>query len=364
MTLTWDIFTLFLYIGIIILTYFTSFFVLGRSRQSQGFTINVGPLFSLFFIFFIFSALRMVGTDYPTYQEIFQVSNNNLESSIFGIEPGFLFLNRLIRFFTDDSRYFFAIISFLTTLFIFLGILKFKGIMNIPFSILFYSTIFYFQSYSLIRAYLASAILLYGFYFLVTKRYTIFSIIFLITCTIHYSTLLLVPALVGLFLYKRGGLVFYLYLFIFFLIMYNSIDSLVIFNFTERYDNYIENIDKSARVGFAQFFLYTPVLWIIRRAKRNLSISTNLLLIAEVFVWFSLVYGIMGYWIPTIGRVNYLVTFPFIIFIPVYLNYIRFHKYYFWVYSFFIFYITVRLYDYFTTLAYADGINNYITIFN
>lgn len=364
LTFEWDTFTLSLYLLIIILTYFISFFVFTNKNNLYDLKINYIPLFITFFIFFIFASIRKIGTDYSTYQDIFNSANDKSESSLYGIEPGFLLYNKLIRLFTTNSSVYFTITSFITLLFVFISLIRNRVLIHFPFAILVYSTLYYFQSYSLIRAYLASAILLYSFEFLVNKKYIKFCILFLITSSIHYSTFLILLPLLGLFLYRIKIIYFYLYIILLFVFTYQFSNYLIFFNLTDRYSGYLENIDKSGSIGFGQIFENVPILLLLYIAKIQKNIDSYFLDVITVFTWFIFFFGVLGYWIPTISRVNYILTFPFLLFIPMFIksNQNTFKNIF---YKFFVIvYLSIRLYIYFSALAFSDGINEYNTIFN
>jgi hypothetical protein len=78
-----------------------------------------------------------------------------------------------------------------------------------------------------------------------------------------------------------------------------------------------------------------------------------------VFTWSAFLFGLLGYWIPTISRVNYIITYPFLLFIPMFMKLIKGQKKYNVIYISLIAYYTVRLVIYFSALAFADGINKY-----
>jgi len=99
-------------------------------------------------------------------------------------------------------------------------------------------------------------------------------------------------------------------------------------------------------------------------ARRDQIINNWFIDVIIVFTWFCFLFGTLGYWIPTLSRVNYLITFPFILFIPIFLKLTK-NKYKSkLIYSFSFVYFSTRLYIYFSALAFADGINVYYTIFN
>jgi transmembrane protein EpsG len=367
-SLEWDLFTLFFYIIIIFSTYTLSFFVYNTRNfihaTRSSLYINKLPLFIIFFCFFIISALRETGTDYPVYIDIFNSSNNKLEALDFGIEPGFLAINLFVRLFTSSSQIFISIISFITTYLVFISLLRFRENINFPLSILIYSTFYYFQSFSLVRIYLASAIILYSFQYLFTKSYLKYFLFLLFSFSIHYSTILLSIPIFGLFLYRNKPFLFYLFIFILLLVTYKFSNYLIYFNLTNRYSDYLESIDKSGTFGYFQLFIHAPILIFLKIVRKKNILNSWFLDIITVFTWCSFFFGVIGYWIPTISRVNYLITYPFILFLPIAINSFIKSKYFYLFYISCIAYIAIIIFVYFNGLAYSDGITDYTTIFN
>jgi hypothetical protein len=367
-SIEWDLFTLILYIIIICLTYTLSFFVFNKSISISGsdkkIFINRIPLFLIFLIFFIFSAIREIGTDYPVYVDIFNSSNNKLDATSFGIEPGFLAINLFVRLFTSSSEIFISILSLITTYLVFISLLKHKENINFPLAILIYSTFYYFQSFSLVRIYLSSALVLFSFQYLLNKSFIKYFLFLLFSFSIHYSTILLIIPIFGLIFYRIKPILFYLFLLILLLITYKFSNYLIYFNLTNRYTDYLDNIDKNGTFGYFQLFIHVPIFILIKIVRKYNNFNKWFLDIIVVFTWCSFYFGIIGYWIPTISRINYLMTYPFLLFLPIAINILIKSNFFYSIYIFFLAYIVIRTFVYFTGLAYSDGITNYTTIFN
>ena len=141
-------------------------------------------------------------------------------------------------------------------------------------------------------------------------------------------------------------------------------DHLVAFNIFDRYSGYLENVNGNTQFGIGQILFNGPILAFLVVARNDKIISDRFIDVTTVFTWFCLLFGTLGYWIPTVARVNYIITFPFILFLPIFLKSIRDKWKLTLVYSFGIFYLSIRLYIYFSALAFADGIEVYDTIFN
>jgi len=368
LNLEWDIGTLILYIAIIFFTYILGLLSNRKTLSKVGniyeYKLNRIYFTLAFLIFFIFSAIRSVGTDYKVYEDIFLSSNNKSDVSIFGIEPGFVLLNRVIHFFTSSAYVYFIIISFITIYFVFATFKKFHRELNLGIAFLVYSSLYYFQSYSLVRVYLVSSIILYSFSLLLEKKFLKYFFFLIISTTLHFSTVLLIFPLFGIYLYSKKKYLFYGFVFITIFACYKFSSYIILLNISERYTGYLENIDKNVSFGFAQFFIFLPILFFLYISRKQQLLENWTIDIFTVFTWSAFLFGMMGYWIPTIGRINYILTYPFILFLPFFLHALKGKKYYYLYYNFVILYLIIGIYTYFSALAFADGINSYSTIFN
>ena len=165
----WDNNTIILYLFITALSVlFASLAQLSKKERFQNNLLKHKPnLFFLsvsFAILFVFSAFRDVGTDLPVYRNIFETVNNS-DILDFGIEPGFVLINKFLNNIGLSRDAAIAFFSFITLLLIYKAIYRYGYAINWTLSIFALSALFYFQSYNLMRMYLAASIMLYASYY-------------------------------------------------------------------------------------------------------------------------------------------------------------------------------------------------------
>lgn len=149
--------------------------------------------YNLIFLFFIMSILctfRSNSSDifygYDTNEYIKFFNNPSLDGGNF--EIGYKFINFIIRFFTDDYRVLFLIISALTMIFLYKYISYYTD--NKIIALLAYVCIFYFiRDFSQIRASLAYAICAYSSIYIVENKPIKFILYIALSSLIHFSSI-------------------------------------------------------------------------------------------------------------------------------------------------------------------------------
>ena len=143
-----------------------------------------------FFVLWFISAFADCGADRETYGSIF--SNSSISDLLSGWqEPGFILFNMFFRIFGDDPRVIYIAISTVTLFLLYRTWYKLRNEVLIGYGVLAFTTMFYVQSLSLMRIYMASAMLFAGVKFLRQGEYGKYSLVILLTSMIHYSSLLM-----------------------------------------------------------------------------------------------------------------------------------------------------------------------------
>lgn len=332
--------------------------------------INKLLFFSSFLILWFFQAFSDVGTDRPVYKNIFLWSNSETTfyNSAYGfssIEKGYVLLNRIIRLFTSNKTIFFAIVSFVTLFLIFSTIYYFKDRINIGASVLGYASLFYIQSFSLIRIYLASAILFYAIRYLITSKNIKYLICVVIAFFIHTSAIFMFLPFLLFFIYEKNKKISAFIVLGVFTLLYIKPNTILLFasNF-ERYADYVNKGFLTSGSGIAQIIYFAPLFFIflITRKKAEERYNDLFLIYTSIF----LLLGILSYKIEILGRIMYYATYPYLFFIPYYLKNLK-TKASRWFYSLvaicvFIYYV-LRLFIYLADYCFEDGIMPYINIF-
>lgn len=364
----WDNNTIILYLFITALSVlFASLAQLSKKERFQNNLLKHKPnLFFLsvsFAILFVFSAFRDVGTDLPVYRNIFETVNNS-DILDFGIEPGFVLINKFLNNIGLSRDAAIAFFSFITLLLIYKAIYRYGYAINWTLSIFALSALFYFQSYNLMRMYLAASIMLYASYYLFELKWRKYLIIWFATIFIHFSTFLLIVPFSLFYLYLRNKQSFYIGLAVLIIIsrlMITALDAIPMF---ARYNSYIEAGLMENSIGFMQIAICIPLFLIYLYAKQKLG-ETIYVKALFVFTCSSLFLGILSYKIMMIGRALVYYNVIYIILIPIIFklctlkrsSYIELIKFAYMLY------ISFRFYDYLKTYLYMDGIMPYKSIF-
>lgn len=365
--------TFILYLAIILST-----FVLGSMAQPLKYqnTLYIKKFYftSSFLILWFFSAFCNCGVDRIAYKKIFD------EVTISSIldpwqEPGFEIINLIIKIFTSNSKIAFMIISSTSIILIFSTIYYLRKHIHIGCAILAYTTLIYFQGFSLLRINLAGAIIFFATKYLINRNFIKYFLSIVFATSIHYSSIILViPFIAYLFIYKikisNGKKAQYL-IYIEFLLL--IIVAIIVFSnyiknisFLDRYNPYFESIAFNG-FGFLQFLFFLPLCFVLHfilkyyKDKKVTSIFVS-------FTYSAFFVGLLSYIMPMIGR-------AYVYFLPVYmfmipyavsrrrkLVAIKFNQLYmnnFIYYSCIIFYFMMRFCIYIGQYAFLDGISIY-----
>lgn len=365
--------TFLLYCFIIIST-----FILGCLSQPYKYqnTNNIKRSYFIasFLVLWFFSAFCNSGEDRVPYEKIF---NEVTFASLGDLwqEPGFELLNLFVKLFTSNPKAMLAIISTFTLLMVYSTLFYLRKNIHIGYAILSYTTLIYFQSFSLMRINLAGAMIFYATRYLIEKKFIKYFIWIILASTIHYSGIIMfLPFLAYLlllkvkvnygFIVKKIVLIYILIAIIVLVIMSSNILSKI--NILDRYASYFENI-KFTGIGILQIFYFLPVCIILNFIKKQCK-DQNLNCIFVSFTYSAFFIGILSYIITMIGR-------AYVFFLPVYLfmipysivnrkrmQNIVFNK--FQLNSFFCLggvtlYLLIRFLFYMGQYAYLDGISIY-----
>lgn len=152
-------------------------------------------LFFDFIVLIYFSSVRgpEIGTDLKTYLYYLKVIKESSASLIFyayryGIEIGFVVMNRLVSFFGDDILF-----QFVTSIFIYIPIMLYirKNSKNMLISLFIFLCFGYYnQSFNIIRQYIALSILLMSFEFVKSKNLMKFVSLVLLAFLFHKTAII------------------------------------------------------------------------------------------------------------------------------------------------------------------------------
>ncbi len=373
----WSDSTLLLYILIIV---FSTFFAwlsqsikkeIKNNKETMDYSeivkikINYFFLTISFIILWFFSAFRKIGADYEAYKTIFLRSNDPSYWASTTIEPGYLMLNYLVRLFTDSEILFFAIISFITIFLVYRTIIYYADKIHVGLAVFAYSSLFYLQSYNLVRIYLASAIIFFAFRYISNKQYLRYILSVLIAMSIHASAVLMFLPFAIILMFKRSKALVLLVLFLFLTTSLLFSDYLIAFNFSERYTSYLTNT-RDVDFGFGQLAFHAPVI-ILLFFSNKFKLDRRLLHIFYIYTFSSFTMSMLGYGIPMIGRMSAYFTYPYILFLSYFLFQMKIRRKgysYLFIRLFIITFLVWRLYMYLVEYLLLDGLMPYTNIFD
>jgi hypothetical protein len=263
--------------------------LLGKFKLVEG--IDSNGLQATFFIIFLFSALRFdVGYDYSMYYELIEGNIKYFEDQINRIE----YLPRKIIFlssFLGFSQLFFIISSFIITFFFYKAIKENSLDPKLSTLIFICFPIFFYMSLSVVRQYIAIAMIFYGFRFIKERKILHFFCLVLLAMLFHKSAIIALPLyfLYGNF-YINKKIIVFIYILSFF-----SSKFLVFFVtlLSERYAIYINGIGGQGGNLILIFFqliglLLLPIVYNLKDKEDKEFNFYVLCYYVGLFIWASL----------------------------------------------------------------------------
>lgn len=99
-------------------------------------------------------------------------------------------MNYVVARFTQDPHWFYFVLSFLSTLFVFLAVYEYREDINVPFAMFVYYCFFYNQSLNLLRQTMALVVLLWGIKFIRNQQWIRYGIIVVIAMQFHVTAIM------------------------------------------------------------------------------------------------------------------------------------------------------------------------------
>lgn len=348
----WDFKTILLYSSIILISYLILLFISPKKYHIS--------LKGIFLALWFLSAFRLVGKDMYDYSNVFMFSNTDYVR-IYGtnIEVGYLYLNILVRLFTAQFKYFVVVVSSITIYLYYSFFSTHRKSIDLPLGILAFVGMFYFQSFNLIRYYLAFGIILFSYKYLFKKKYLYVFLLIVMASFFHRASLILVlPLLLQIFIRKKKILIIIILIFfvITVFILIPSLDSIVNI---KRYLGYVDNINFSG-FGVGNIIISLPLIIIYIYGLTNKEVSNFLLDLFFIMIMTSLAFSFIGYAIPIFGRLRVLFGVNYILLVPSVFHQIKFkNNTYYLMKSLYILYLISLIINYFLVSLLSDGISPY-----
>lgn len=312
-----------------------------------------------FLILVFFSAFRDVGVDVPMYKSIFLYSTSRYADT-YGIEPGFLILNKVLRIFGVSADFAIAFFSVATLWFIFKSILHYADQLNIGISVLAVCCLYYFPSFNMMRMYFAASIMLYGFRWLLEDNMRKYLCYFIIASLIHYSAVIFLPAAIGILVFQYGERIFILLFSLSCILSFKVVSYISSVSIIARYNHYLADGVADGGFGIMHWVINIPLfaLYFYASKKLDKSVCLSALFVLTVF---ELLIGLLSYQIAILGRSLVYFNVLFVIIIPILLKQLSkmrapYHKMISCCYAL---YLLFRFYIYLSEYLYLDGIMPY-----
>lgn len=291
-----------------------------RIRQERSvYYFQLICLFLSFFILWFVSAFADCGADRASYGTIF--SNVSIADLTAGWqEPGFILFNMFFRIFGDDPRIIYVAISTLTLFLFYRTLYAFRKDISIGYAALAFGTLFFVQSLSLMRIYLASAILFCEIGFLKKRKYISCSLLIMLATMIHYSSLVMFLPLAIVILLENRKFMQYVHVIAVIIGLLGTgavliagapiLENITVF---ARFQRYLENVSFTS-IGIMQFIYNIPICVLIFLTLRYIDAQEKRIMIAYAGSAFLL--SILSYGIQVLGRTLSLFSILYMFIIP------------------------------------------------
>lgn len=276
-------------------------------------------LFAISIITFLLIAIIVAGRSYlyndDTYNYYFMFKNYGLD---FRIEVGFLLLVGVLSSLFDSYQIYFFILFFILNFFFYLSFERLKRIKNDEFNIIndysgvalvsllafcLMSSWYYTVSINGIRQGISISILFYAITFFVSRQWKVFAFLFLVSCSIHYSSILYLPFI---FLLNSKGRKIEILFFIFAVLYFLNINEILIRTLSNLLSLPLYTMiseyggDIGYRYGFQlDLFIYTVFWYVFTGALLNIGqvIYKNhqLELLYKLYGLLSMAYFVYGF---------------------------------------------------------------------
>lgn len=242
------------------------------------------------------------------------------------MELGHIFFNILMYHTTPNYHVVLFIYALLTLIPLFIILRKYQDLMNHAVFWATYVAIFFFQSFSLIRIYIAASMSLFVFDQIVHEKYGRAMIWILICSQIHVSSLILfVPLVFRILDLDNKKIAILLFGGTLLLILGRGS---IMSSFSGRYSSYASGA--GGGIGTLQFIFYVPIILLYLLHKKDfaeeqninthesednsmISMKNKLIEISYLYCMFGFSLGVLSYFIPIFGRL-FVFTLPLVIF--------------------------------------------------
>jgi hypothetical protein len=273
----------------------------------------------IFFVLAYFSGFRDgLGEDYDNYSNIISSDIRVLNF----MEPGFTLVSKLGVDFFFTELIFFVFFAFLTNFFVVVSYYRYRGFFL---SIFIYASfsVLYFNSFNLIRQYLAASIVLYSCYYLIKKKWIVFFLMVAFAAQFHFSAIFMLILVLFLYVDARKKIILMIPIFA---LLFSSAIGGYLYTMLEAFSGYtglytfyfLEEADPNYRFGFfsviLNFILFYYYFFVIDESR--VDVFDNFIMVCFV-VLVTLYNLIPGFYYFYRLSVYFLMFFPMFIVLPI-----------------------------------------------
>lgn len=292
-------------------------FVAQTSKNSMIKKISV-----LFLVSIISLAAGMrgvsVGKDTAAYYRIIELTSIDFTSYNY-LEIGFRILINSLSYIAREPKYVILIISFITNALIISTLWKFRAKVSFTISVFCYITMFYFETFNILRQWLAIALIFFAFRYLFKSQYLIYVFFVIVAYLIHVSAIIgLVFIPIVMLVSKKISFKNKIFTVVSLFILLILINYFMSFNnvFEKYQDNYLQhslNVNLGLYFYVRLFIILFTIYTIIKKDYSDIELSFNKqILIISIF---GLLMSTLGYMYMFVGRIStYATSFDIILF--------------------------------------------------
>lgn len=220
------------------------------------------------------------------------------------MEFGFKLFMIVLRNITARYELFLIIVGLISIIPVIYMLIKYKNVLSIPIYLLYYVSIYYFATFSPLRATMAASIGFLAFGAILEKKYKKALTFIFWASLIHITAILLVIPLVMVSMRSLNKkMIFVCYSIMFIAIIFGRNSLADIFLINERYNNY--KINNTINLGFEQILYYLPI-FILYGIARKQDEDTYISKVSFSYLITGFFFGMVGYIIPILGRLQSL----------------------------------------------------------
>lgn len=311
------------------------FFTVGFAFISQNYSMedlryvkkfNTVAFVTSFLIAGTFIFLVKSGVDFAQYCKIYANSTFSSFSDL-NIEPGYRLLNICMKVIIPNAEIGVSLIKLISLAIVFRSFYLLRDKIHVGIAILAYMVLFYFQSFDLIRIYLAGAILLHGYaLFVIEGKYGRYFIDILLATSIHYTAIVALVMLVVEMLFRGTkrkqaklsnkkimlfAVLCIIGVFVFPYVAKFLCQKISVFN---KYEKYFSG----GSFGIGQFVYYVLPIFIAVLVKKYSNYKYRDEIFVLTIVGFCV--ALEGYFVGILTRMFIYFSTPFLITIPMFCN--------------------------------------------